>query len=530
MSLICSVLSISNASIYRWLRTGKKLDFFRSYSVRKGILTTYLGGLRPVCWKLELATWGATADVPLLSVVNNLRATVTQIETQALQQSSHYAALRTISPESRKQLHKVDPNFLIATPVLELHRKPVLELHRKGEPTNELTKKIASQVPAFDRVSTISHFGVTSEPLEKELQGETSNRAINSVASQVPAFDRVSTTFNINNQLESPSINNQLEPPSKEKSQGETSNEPAKKIASQVPAFDRVSTISHFGVTSEPLPFVQGETSTSFINSVASQVPAFDRVSTDLNVNKPLDKELQGETSNRAINSVASQVPVFGRVSTTFNINNLLEPLSKENHQCSNTSVSTQPKPVLRHELGVQSSPNSIVGQVPFVLHVSRTRLFVSRNFLCFGATQNSISRTLGISVKTTQRHQKIIGLSHLQLCQEKNEYKDIRQTLRMEFHSYDVYDQNNRTRVGFKDCGDSYRFEDGVVIGSKTSEPNTYSVKKDGFLNRFFKLGTQYFLAKCNIYREELQLTTMRFAKKLFKQESRKRLQKVSL
>lgn len=171
-----------------------------------------------------------------------------------------------------------------------------------------------------------------------------------------------------------------------------------------------------------------------------------------------------------------------------------------------------------------QSLHKSEVGEVPCVLHISQSRVFVSRNFVCFGASQDSISRELLIHPSTVRRHQAQLRMEKKQLCQKKGEYAQINAALKheaTEYHAIDPHGSGKNTRVGYSESGDTVHFEDGIPLGAKKQVPNAYSLTSENFSQRFFTLGkTQKttWMAKTNIYRENRKLTTMRAARSKYR------------
>ncbi|MEM7593270.1 MAG: RepA [Cyanobacteria bacterium P01_A01_bin.83] len=171
-----------------------------------------------------------------------------------------------------------------------------------------------------------------------------------------------------------------------------------------------------------------------------------------------------------------------------------------------------------------QSSLKSAEGEIPYVLHKSEKRLFVSRNFLCFGTSQDAVRQELYINSCTVQRHLNILGLERRQLCQKKREYSPLKLALDNEadeFHAIDPHGSGKYTEISYEDFGDTIQFSDGMTYGQQRQIPNVYQTNSEAFRRRFFTTGTKYkttWLAKCNIYREQYELTTMRAARRKFK------------
>lgn len=157
-----------------------------------------------------------------------------------------------------------------------------------------------------------------------------------------------------------------------------------------------------------------------------------------------------------------------------------------------------------------QSSLKTPEGQVPCVLHISETRLFVSKGFIAFGTSQQTIAKKLGIHPVTVQRHQKTAGMISRQLCQAKSEYAWVDLSLKKEAPEFYVFKGSGDHNIGYRTVGDKVIFEDGIPKGSKHQQVNQFSAPVEEFKNRFFKLGKKYYLAKCNIYREDYELKAM--------------------
>ena len=98
-------LSVSKSTIYRWLKEGHELGFFRIYEFRPdGTLYVSLGGLTKVCRQSGIRDWGVVSVVPLRQVLEGfLRALASAIQTQDLQEKSHYAAANSLSATERRQ-------------------------------------------------------------------------------------------------------------------------------------------------------------------------------------------------------------------------------------------------------------------------------------------------------------------------------------------------------------------------------------------------------------------------------------------
>ena len=101
VSQVCQILKISTKSLYRWLKQGKQIGAFRRYSLKKNALKTWLGSLHKTCHGLGLKDWGAVGIVPLAVANDFLRSVATTINTQDLQEKSHYAATTNLKQKYR---------------------------------------------------------------------------------------------------------------------------------------------------------------------------------------------------------------------------------------------------------------------------------------------------------------------------------------------------------------------------------------------------------------------------------------------
>lgn len=168
---------------------------------------------------------------------------------------------------------------------------------------------------------------------------------------------------------------------------------------------------------------------------------------------------------------------------------------------------------------GRLSCHKSADGEVPpFVLHVSEQKVFVSKGFIHFGVNQPTISRLVGIHERTIRRHQQKLGLISRQICQSKAEYGRVTTALDMDFNEYHAYNGKDATHIGYKRCGDKIAFSDGVPRNCKKSIPNQYLIPADSLRQRLFRIGEQWFLARCNVYAEWVHLSTMRAQRRKYR------------
>lgn len=88
----------SKKTIRRWLTIGKKHEFFRHYQTQNGVAIVFHTSLFKLCNRLELPSWGVTANVELADLKH---ATVwaTEIQIQHMQRASHYLARKQAKTE-----------------------------------------------------------------------------------------------------------------------------------------------------------------------------------------------------------------------------------------------------------------------------------------------------------------------------------------------------------------------------------------------------------------------------------------------
>lgn len=198
--------------------------------------------------------------------------------------------------------------------------------------------------------------------------------------------------------------------------------------------------------------------------------------------------------------------------------------------QGSRYKANQQLKPDYRREYGAprpnellknqESSLKPAPGQIPCVLHVSSKKIFVSKNFIHYGVSQKSVSWNLGIHPRTVQRHVIALDLDHKQICQKKADYSQLAYGLKHEAPEYWGFQRNQSTNIGYRTLGDTVEFSDGFPLGRKKATANVYNIPKVDFINRIFKMGRDWWLARCNVYAETFTLTTMHAARKDYKQQ----------
>lgn len=207
---------------------------------------------------------------------------------------------------------------------------------------------------------------------------------------------------------------------------------------------------------------------------------------------------------------------------------------TQRSQQRSRYAANSKLKPDYRRDFGAPlpneffevatdgASHKTAAGKLPpFVLHISESRIWVSKNFVHFGTSQRSLALTLGVSERTIGRHQRVKEMDRRQLCQKKETYMWISQAWDNESPEY--YHDKGMLKaagtgsdaqfkvIGYKLTDDIVRFTDGVTLGSKKKTPNKWDIPAAEFGRRFFKMGNDYWMHRCNIYKETIELTTMR-------------------
>lgn len=127
--------NISRSTLYRWLKQGRELGYFRYYK-KTGKFTLYivLGGKKAVTENLGLTDWGAVVEKPLKTVLNKkenqLRQQTTLHHAQWLEMKSKYAA-NAASPKGttagNKRYRPYKPKFNTGKPTKKAVGKPVLK-------------------------------------------------------------------------------------------------------------------------------------------------------------------------------------------------------------------------------------------------------------------------------------------------------------------------------------------------------------------------------------------------------------------
>jgi len=157
----------------------------------------------------------------------------------------------------------------------------------------------------------------------------------------------------------------------------------------------------------------------------------------------------------------------------------------------------------------------------PYVLHLSESRIWVSKNFVHFGTSQRKVALSFGINERTIRRHQQAAGMYSRQICQKKATYMWLKTAWDNDSPEYYQNRAMLKSRgtgsdesfkiIGYKEVNGTVRFTDGVALGQKKQSANKWDIPASEFGQRFFKMGSDYWMNRCNIYEELYDLTTMR-------------------
>lgn len=202
--------------------------------------------------------------------------------------------------------------------------------------------------------------------------------------------------------------------------------------------------------------------------------------------------------------------------------------ITQKFQQRSRYAANSQLKPEYRKSYGAphpnelikdngQSSLKSAAGEVPCVLHISSSRVFVSKNFTHYGTSQQAISCELGVHTRTVRRHQRALGMHRRQLCQTKIEYHQLNHAWENDAPECWAF-TGTKTDIGYQVLGDAIAFSDGIPLGAKKKRVNSYRIRADEFDGRFFKVGGKVFMNRCNLYREDLTLAAMTAARRKYR------------
>lgn len=156
-----------------------------------------------------------------------------------------------------------------------------------------------------------------------------------------------------------------------------------------------------------------------------------------------------------------------------------------------------------------QSFQKLVRGQVAGIIHVSQQRIFAAANLIPYGASQVAIADELNVCDRTVRRHLAAAGIDRKQLVQTKDAYQLIKSALN---HEADFCKDDSGifyTRVS----------QDEIVLTEPSGissyyRPGGHRLKK----NRFFLYRGRVWLYRCNLYNLDHSLTSMRAARRSYK------------
>lgn len=129
------------STLMQWLQQAKESKDIRDWSSKRGVLTVFYSSRANVCKRSHIYDWGASADVPLVDAAQRLKTISLQMEVQALQERSHFAAKKAIKGNQRKFVRVYAGNEL-------------LELVGVRATSTPLTTFYNATVPGFCTVAT----------------------------------------------------------------------------------------------------------------------------------------------------------------------------------------------------------------------------------------------------------------------------------------------------------------------------------------------------------------------------------------
>lgn len=139
-------------------------------------------------------------------------------------------------------------------------------------------------------------------------------------------------------------------------------------------------------------------------------------------------------------------------------------------------------------------------GSIRCVIHVGKRRLFVSKGFIPFGASQNAIAYERNKSDRTVRRHLGHIGLRRRQICQAKAAYGMIQDALRWDSPGI-APEPDIKLKSHPNGCHTL------TEPSGKVGKPHTAIVSRE----RFFTYQERHYIYRCNVYEPVFKLCSMR-------------------
>jgi hypothetical protein len=171
-----------------------------------------------------------------------------------------------------------------------------------------------------------------------------------------------------------------------------------------------------------------------------------------------------------------------------------------------------------------QTSPQFTRGRIRGVIGTGDSRIFVNQRFIPFGVSQQTVCDTLnseptscGVSRWTLRRHLDHLGVVKRQLVQTKPEYREIRANLSNPLST--SYTCKLNKNISYRARSDLRLYEPNGCSSSQREGGHVLSETK---LQRKPYFGT-FWMHRCNLYRLDHELTSMKYSRYLWKKERSK-------
>lgn len=152
-----------------------------------------------------------------------------------------------------------------------------------------------------------------------------------------------------------------------------------------------------------------------------------------------------------------------------------------------------------------QTSSDSARGVIRCCIHISRKRIWASKGFIPFGASQEAIAQERGMSTRTIRRHLNLMEIERRQIVQSKGEYR-----LAADCLAHDGGGVEASEEVVLRSQDDFYYLTEKGLGGHYSSK-----VGEVGFTrihSRFFSYGAKpkTWLYRCNLYNPTIKLCSV--------------------
>ena len=156
-----------------------------------------------------------------------------------------------------------------------------------------------------------------------------------------------------------------------------------------------------------------------------------------------------------------------------------------------------------------RASNNSARGAIRCCIHISRKRIWASKGFVPFGASQEAIAQERGMSTRTIRRHLNLLEINRRQIVQSKGEYR-----LAADCLAHDGGGVEPSEDVTLRSQDDSYFLNEKTLGGSYTHKVGEVTFAR--IQTRFFSYGAKpkTWLYRCNLYQPTLHLCSMSAAR----------------